>query len=138
MAKTSNDKNKNTGRSRFVKCLVPMILTAIIIGGGFYSFYHFEIEKYKEKNAELENEIEIYKGKSDMLLDEVDFLKDSIFILNVRLDSLFFNDSVIIHELEYENEVYRQKLLALDSLTSDEHYKFFTRYLDTARVKGFR
>jgi predicted nuclease with TOPRIM domain len=136
MAKTSDEKNKNTGRHRFVKCLLPMILSAIVVGGGFYSFYRVEMEEYKTQNAKLQEKLNVFKGKTDMLLDEISYLEDSIICLNHKIDSMRVKDSVLIEKIRKENEKYRQKLDRLNDFNSAEHFKFFTRYLDSVSIRG--
>lgn len=136
MAKTSDKKNKDTGRHRIVKCLLPVILAAIVVGGGFYSFYRVEMEEYKTKNAKLQEKLDVFKGKTDMLLDEISYLEDSIICLNNKIDSMRVKDSVLIEKIKRENEIYRQKLDRLDDFNSAEHFKFFTRYLDSISIRG--
>ncbi len=135
MAKTNNEENKNIGRNRFVKCLLPMVLAAIVVGGGFYSFYRVEIEEYKTKNAKLQEKLNVFKGKTDMLLDEISFLEDSIYCLNIKIDSMKVKDSVLINKIKKENEIYRQRLDRLNDFNSAEHFKFFTRYLDSVSIR---
>lgn len=135
MAKTSNEKNKHFGRTRIVKCVFPMILAAIVVGGGFYSFYRVEMEEYKTENAKLQEKLNVFKGKSDMLHNEIAFLEDSIDCLNRKIDSLRIKDSVIIQKMKEENELYRQKLNRLNDFNNAEHFKFFTRYLDSVNIR---
>jgi predicted nuclease with TOPRIM domain len=113
-----------------------MILSAIVVGGGFYSFYRVEMEEYKTQNAKLQEKLNVFKGKTDMLLDEISYLEDSIICLNHKIDSMRVKDSVLIEKIRKENEKYRQKLDRLNDFNSAEHFKFFTRYLDSVSIRG--
>ncbi len=112
-----------------------MLLSAIIVGCGIYSFYRIEMEEYKTKNAKLQEQLDFFKGKTDMLLDEISYLEDSIDCLNIRIDSMRKKDSVLIQKIKRENEIYRQKLDRLDDFNSAEHFKFFTRYLYSVSIR---
>lgn len=118
------------------KVIIGFVMGILLIFVGILAFYSYKMhQSFDLENKEFWEKIDSLRNLRYDLIDSIEILNDSIEYDDSLIAVYEKRDSILKDDYENLKEKNDEIIDKLRGYNANEHFRFFTNYLDTVSVK---